>query len=107
MSNSYGNKLQLIVISNIVNIDKRIETKVADCIKEEGDNKYWGAFKIRFLQIQKFVKEYAWAHEIVLNHTKNEVYEISGKTLEQKARIFAKKGKVNTDWALGSILKFI
>ncbi len=32
---------------------------------------------------------------------------IQGKTLEQKARNFAKKGKNNTSWALSNILKFI
>ena len=32
---------------------------------------------------------------------------IRGKTLEQKARTFAKKGKNDTNWALSNILKFI
>jgi hypothetical protein len=32
---------------------------------------------------------------------------IRGKTLEQKARNLAKKGKSNTTWALSNILKFI
>jgi len=32
---------------------------------------------------------------------------IPGKTLEQKARNFAKKGKIDTDWALSKILKFV
>ena len=33
--------------------------------------------------------------------------KIPGKTLEQKAKYFAKKGKIDTNWALGNILKFI
>jgi hypothetical protein len=32
---------------------------------------------------------------------------VPGKTLEQKARIFAKKGKNDTNWAISNILKFI
>ena len=32
---------------------------------------------------------------------------ILGKTLEQEARTFAKKGKTDTNWALSTILKFI
>lgn len=32
---------------------------------------------------------------------------IPGKTLEQKAKAFAKKGKNDTNWALSSILKFV
>jgi hypothetical protein len=32
---------------------------------------------------------------------------IPGKTIEQKARNFAKKGKRDTDWALSKILKFV
>ena len=32
---------------------------------------------------------------------------ISGKTVEQKARTFANKGKTDTNWALGNILKFV
>jgi hypothetical protein len=32
---------------------------------------------------------------------------IQGRTLEQKARTFAEKGKVDTNWALGRILKFV
>ncbi len=32
---------------------------------------------------------------------------IQGKTIEQKARIFAEKGKIDTNWALSNILKFI
>ncbi len=32
---------------------------------------------------------------------------IRGKTLEQKARTFANKGKNDTNWALTNILKFI
>ena len=32
---------------------------------------------------------------------------IPGRTLEQKARTFAKKGKNDIDWALGNILKFV
>jgi hypothetical protein len=32
---------------------------------------------------------------------------ITGKTLEQKARTFAKKGNRDTNWALSNILKFI
>ena len=33
--------------------------------------------------------------------------KIPGNTLEQKIRIFAKKGKKDTNWALSSVLKFI
>jgi hypothetical protein len=33
--------------------------------------------------------------------------KIPGKTLEQKARTFAKKGKKDTNWALSNILKFV
>ncbi|MGV8107261.1 MAG: hypothetical protein ACP5OH_05780, partial [Nitrososphaerota archaeon] len=32
---------------------------------------------------------------------------IPGKTLQQKARYFAKKGKKDNSWALSSILKFV
>lgn len=32
---------------------------------------------------------------------------IQGKTLEQKATNFAKKGKINSNWALSNILKFV
>jgi hypothetical protein len=32
---------------------------------------------------------------------------IQGKTLEGKARTFANKGKTDTNWALGNILKFV
>jgi len=32
---------------------------------------------------------------------------IPGKTLEQRARYFAKKGKIDTNWALSVILKFV
>lgn len=32
---------------------------------------------------------------------------VSGKTLEQKAKYFAKKGKIDTNWALTNILKFV
>ena len=32
---------------------------------------------------------------------------IPGKTLKEKARTYAKKGKIDTNWALGSILKFV
>lgn len=32
---------------------------------------------------------------------------IPGKTLEHKARTFAKKGKRDTNWALSNILKFV
>jgi integrase len=32
---------------------------------------------------------------------------IPGKTLEQKAKFFAKKGKMDTNWALARILKFV
>ena len=33
--------------------------------------------------------------------------KIPGKTLEHKARTFAKKGKKDTNWALSNILKFV
>lgn len=33
--------------------------------------------------------------------------KIPGRTLEQKARSFARKGKNDTDWAFSIILKFI
>jgi hypothetical protein len=33
--------------------------------------------------------------------------KIPGRTLEQKAGSFARKGKNNTDWAFSTILKFI
>lgn len=33
--------------------------------------------------------------------------KIPGKTLEQKAKYFAKKGKKDTNWALSNILKFV
>ena len=32
---------------------------------------------------------------------------IPGKTLEEKARTFVKKGKNDINWALGNILKFV
>ena len=32
---------------------------------------------------------------------------IRGKTLEQKARAFANKGKNDSNWALSKILKFV
>jgi hypothetical protein len=32
---------------------------------------------------------------------------IRGKTLQQKAKTFADKGKIDTNWALGNILKFV
>jgi hypothetical protein len=32
---------------------------------------------------------------------------IPGKTLEEKARTFANKGKIDTNWALAKILKFV
>jgi hypothetical protein len=32
---------------------------------------------------------------------------IRGETIEQKARLFAKKGKTDTNWALANILKFV
>ena len=30
-----------------------------------------------------------------------------GKTLEQKARVFTNRGKIDTNWALAKILKFV
>ena len=36
-----------------------------------------------------------------------EFIEIPGRTLEQKARGFAKRGKKDTNWALSHILKFV
>ena len=36
-----------------------------------------------------------------------EYAKIPGKTLEQRARTFAKKGKKDANWALSNILKFI
>jgi hypothetical protein len=33
--------------------------------------------------------------------------EIPGKTLEQRAMNFAKKGKKDTNWALSNVLKFV
>jgi hypothetical protein len=30
-----------------------------------------------------------------------------GRTVEQKAKYFAKKGKIDTNWALSNILKFV
>jgi hypothetical protein len=32
---------------------------------------------------------------------------IPGKTLEQRARYFVKKGKIDTNWCLSLILKFV
>jgi hypothetical protein len=33
--------------------------------------------------------------------------KIPGKTLEQKGRYFAKKGKKDTNWVLSNVLKFV
>ena len=73
-----GNKLQLILISNIVDNDKRIE-KLYYCRQYiDGDNNYWEQLKIGCMLIRtEDIKECAREHEMGHNPINCEVYPIS------------------------------
>ena len=82
-----GNKLQLIVISNIVDNDKRIEKLQCCRYYRDGDNIYWNQVKNGCMLIRtEDINECEWEHEMGHNHTNYEVYAISWKLLFNSQR---------------------
>ena len=68
---------------------------------EESELEPWGSF-LNAMRSPMTRERYSTRVAKFFNFIK-----LPGRTLEQKARSFAKRGKKDTNWALSNILKFV